>query len=364
MNKRIKCIVLLLALLLSACGSPDLPEDDGQEPPGAADAPAAEEEPPAEPEVTAEEALARTVREQYRAILGQADTYEYSQVEPSGVYRYALVPMQARHCVPALFVEQQSTMGIGYIRVFQYDPEGETVYQPAEVLMQGVGDAGGFRGSLSGAGDRNGVLVTSFFSGTGEGATQRITVERDALLTVTLWEGNIFEDTDWTTEEIGLTEIEWYGLEDTAPLDAWTPDPDFVPAEPAGEPAGEPGEEGALPTDGDRIVFRGTIDSYSYEETIRLQGCPDPNAGYTNPSDTYRMIVLDTPQNMTLESGSGEGGSYEGEVRLICVDYATLPKEYDGQHLVFSMDPNSASWPSDTGMPVGQPWAVDVRVLE
>ena len=69
----------------------------------------------------------------------------------------------------------------------------------------------------------------------------------------------------------------------------------------------ESGAESTLPTDGNRIVFTGTIGTYSYEQVIELQGCPDPNAPWTDPNQTFRLIVLDTPQEMELQPGDPVG---------------------------------------------------------
>ena len=126
----------------------------------------------------------------------------------------------------------------------------------------------------------------------------------------------------------------------------------------------ESGAESTLPTDGNRIVFTGTIGTYSYEQVIELQGCPDPNAPWTDPNQTFRLIVLDTPQEMELQPGDPVGSPRSDTVRLISVAYAEGLEQYEGQHLTFSIDPANTYWPSDTSMPVGQPSTRDVHVLQ
>ena len=74
-------------------------------------------------------------------------------------------------------------------------------------------------------------------------------------------------------------------------------------------------EEAALPEDSGRIVFQGTIDNYSYDQVIALQGTPDPNGG-SSTGMSYHLIVLDTPQVMDLRSG-GDPGTRSGEVSMI-----------------------------------------------
>ena len=349
-------LLLAAVLLLSACGGGE--KDPAENAPASGEPEA--QEPAETPEDPAEEVPdhGKLAMEQYKEIVGRAETYDYGDFgpnkEPTGEYRYALTPMQTRHNVPALLLSQPTTFGIDYIRVFQYDPDSGTLLEPPDILMEGVGEAGGFRGNLFAAGDRNGVLSCSNSSGTGEGQTQRVTLDGGAVRMVTLWAGNVLGETDWTFEEIGTEELQWHDAGDTAALDAWTPDPDFVPREPV--------DETALPEDGDRIVFRGIIGLYDYETTMFLQGCPDPNAPYTDPSDMYRLLVLDVPRNMTLTSGIDEE-LFEAGVRVVSVPYEAVPEEYDGQHLIFSIDPNATYWPTDSGMPVAQPYTMDVHIL-
>lgn len=120
-------------------------------------------------------------------------------------------------------------------------------------------------------------------------------------------------------------------------------------------------EEAALPEDSGRIVFQGTIDNYSYDQVIALQGTPDPNGG-SSTGMSYHLIVLDTPQVMDLRSG-GDPGTRSGEVSMIRIFNSEGLSQYNGQHLTFSIDPNQTYWPSDTSLPVGQPGTSDIKVL-
>ncbi len=300
--------------------------------------------------------------EQYRAIISQADTYDYDSVdEPTGAYRYALVPMTPDADAPALLLEQDTAFGISSILVFQYDTDSDSVLQAADTLSEGVGGVGGYRGSLSAAGDGNGLLSTEFSSGTGMGSTSRTTLDGDRLRSEVIWEGNIFDDTDTAADEIGFLDIDWHDIGDTAALDSWTPG--SAPVEPAPtEPEDAQDTEPAQPTDGDRIVFTGTLGAYSYSDVLALQEISDPNPG-SDQGETYWLIVLDTPQGMTLRSGDGSG-SHEGEVSLIDVTGADGLEQYIGQSLTVSIDADDTWWPSDTSLPIGQPHTSDVHVLQ
>lgn len=136
------------------------------------------------------------------------------------------------------------------------------------------------------------------------------------------------------------------------------------------EPSG-PSESGTLPTDGDRIVLTGTVGTYDYDGIITLQGQPDPNAPYYDESDleynrsmTFRVIVLDMPQTLSLQSGDYSGDYSSHEALMICINYADGMNQYEGQHITFSIDPANTWWPSDTSLPLGQPGTTDIHILD
>ena len=309
--------------------------------------------------------------EAYKTILSQADSYTYTQdsVTPTGRYQYALVQLEPEDPVPTLLLSQETEEYLWFIRVFQYDPESGTVLEPPESLTEGVAEIGGYRGGLGQMADGRGLRTISVSGGTGVTVIDRITLEGEHLVTITAWGGS-FVNT--IPEEFSFVEIQWHDGSDTAPLDSW---PDFdgtsggenaTETSSSQSAASQPGAAApALPEDGDRIVFTGTVDSYSYQEVVNLQGCPDPNAPWTDTTQNFRLIVLDTPQVMELETGDPSPASRarSGEVRLIDVSLAEGLESFDGQHLTFSIDPEETYWPSDASMPVGQPSTRDVHIL-
>lgn len=248
--------------------------------------------------------------EQYRLIVSQADRYSYSPypVTPTGHYRYALVQLETDDPVPTLLLSQEGDDYSNRVRLFQYDPESDLVIQPEEALEE--------------------------YSGGGYASAP---------------------------EKPDFVDIPWHDISDLSALDSWTP---AAGTSQQGGSSADSSTENKLPIDGDRIVFTGTVDTYSYEEVIALQGCPDPNAPWSDSSQTFRLIVLDTPQEMELQSSDPVSPPRSGTVSLISVAYAEGLDQYDGQHLTFSIDPTATYWPSDTSMPVGQPATRDVHILE
>lgn len=342
-------LALSLMTILAGCGRQEddtTADQSGQ--PQTEEPAGASQEPEPEPDPV-ELAL-----EQYRTIVGQADTYDYDSMDdPTGAYRYALVRMAPEDDVPTLLLEQGTTFGVYHALVFSYDVDGKTVVQASDTLMEGEATMGGFRGSLAMMGDGNGIRALELSSGGGDMTISRVTLDGSTLVRETAWEGRI----DQMPDEMGsFTQIDWHDVSDASALDSWTPD--AAPSVPA--PA-EPGEEPAAPvTDGDQIVFTGTLGAYSYSEVLALQGLDDPNPG-SDRGEMYWLIVLDTPQNMALRSYGGDG--YEGEVSLVNVTGADGLEQYDGQRLTVSIDANSIWWPSDTSLPLGQPSTSDVHIL-
>ena len=244
------------------------------------------------------------------------------------------------------------------MRFFQYDPETDSVIQPEESLEEGS-SGGGYHAGLAREADGNGVRLTETYGGSGDTEITRITLADKTLVREPQWSGKFTE----VPETLGLIEIKWTevsfhgsGQNETAETSG-NAETKAKPISPTGSKS-----QGSDAEDG-RIVFTGTVDTYSYEEVIALQGCPDPNAPWTDSSQTFRLIVLDTPQEMELQSGDPVGSPRSGMVRLISVAYAKGLEQYDGQHLTFSIDPSNTYWPSDSSMPVGQPATGDVHVV-
>lgn len=308
----------------------------------------------------ADQALEQAL-EQYRLIVSQADSYSYSpySVTPTGSYRYALVQLEPDDPVPTLLLSQEGDDYSDRVRLFQYDPNSNQVIQPEESLEEYSG-GGGYASGLSLQGDGMGLRLTEISGGTGSTDITRITLSNGSLVREKQWSGRM----DAIPQELSFIDIPWHDIADTAALDSWTPENGTTQPDGSSDSYADNGTAGELPTDGDRIVFTGTIDTYSYEEVIALQGCPDPNAPWSDPSQIFHLIVLDTPQEMELQSGDPVGAPRSDTVRVISVAYAEGLEQYDGQHLTFSIDPEATYWPSDTSMPVGQPGTRDVHVLK
>lgn len=84
-------------------------------------------------------------------------------------------------------------------------------------------------------------------------------------------------------------------------------------------------------------------------------------------SRTYRVIVLDAPQTLSLRGSGGEEEYYSyfsKEALMINLEYTDCMNQYMGQHITFSIAPANTYWPSDTSLPVDQPFTEDIHILE
>ena len=293
--------------------------------------------------------------EQYAAIVRQAADWfdQMDGVSPTGSYRYALVRMAPEDSVPTLLLEQETEDFMYHLRVFQYDPDSGTVFQPEQILTEGVAPVGGYRGSIGLESDGHGLSMLELSSGTGQTGISRITLEDGTLKTTTEWSGRF----DQIPEGMGSEAIDWQDAGDLTALENWTMPSETERTE---APKEQSSEAERQPEDG-KIEFTGTIDTYSYEEVVELQGSPDPNAPWSDTSAEYRLIVLDTPQEMELQ---GLDAPRSGEVRLIDVTYAEGLEQYDGQHLTFRIDPEKTYWPSDSSLPLGQPSTREIEIVD
>ena len=297
----------------------------------------------------------------YRALVPTADTLYYGYDKtPTGVYRYALCRLNAEDDFPSIVLEQQAETLEYHMLVYRWNEETGEAARVAGMADDGE-TRGGLRTGLSQMADGDGLRHTVVYSATGETVITRFTQneqEPRALSFVDEWTGAF---TDPIPESLDFYELVWYDVSDLSGLESWS----WPPAAPSGgsvpQDVPQSVSSAAPARDGDRIVFTGTIDTYTHDEVVALQGQPDPNAPWSDTEATYRLIVLDAPQTMELTSVDG---MRSGEVRMINVTGAPGLDGLDGQHLTFSIDAASAWWPSDTSLPLGQPGTQDVHVLD
>ncbi len=289
----------------------------------------------------------------YSFILSNPVNYEFEEGDGETLgYEYAIIHLENSDTVPTLLIKKSmlsSYNSLDYVRVFKYDPERDTVMAPREKIISGTG-GGGARSWMGQAEDGRGLILVEGSGGTGEGYSSRITVSG-----LQLNRQKEMEVSNFLTADFGIVDIEWSAVDDLSQVDKWSA---WQPPESAQYAQDA---ESVITEDGDRIVLTGTVGVYSYNEVLSLQGTSDPNPGYSDTSQTFVLIVLDSSQDLTLVSGDRQS-NWTGTASLIDVSDAGI-SDYAGQHITFSIDGGRTYWPSDTSLPLGEPSTSDVHVL-
>lgn len=321
-----------------------------------------EEEPPveAEPERSA-------FLDVYSELLSKADSYNYDCIgaTPTGVYQYALVTLKEGDEIPALLIAQEADDYMLRGRVFLYDAALNQVLQPEEVLFMGVAGVGGYRGDLSTGEGQTQLQLTDVSAGTGAVNVSRILVSGNRLTFESIGSGTLGQKIAGVTYE----DIQWFDISDSTGLDNFSATQNQTSEGSKSESKSKSksaADMDALPTDGNRLVLTGTVERMTYDEAVKLQGCPDPNG--SDPKQTWTSIRLDAPQML---EGTQDISTWKSEHSVILTSSSILVKlgiqedtlsEYVGKHIIFSA--GSYTKASDTSVPMGIPWAEDIHVLK
>ena len=268
----------------------------------------------------------------YKEIINRAESYDYQLnawevlFEPKlQKYQYALVTVNATDTIPTLLLRDYTQNYHDYVRVFRYNPQTGTVAAPENIICSDQKAVSSLYVNQADNGD--GLIISVNNSGNGRYySLHKLTFSGDTMNTAFEWEGSI---TDPMPENLSYHEIEWNDISKA----------DFKASV----------EQEELPTDGDWIVFAGTMKEYSYDEVIELQGMPDPNPGSTDRSKTYMIITLDEPMEMAVNTVDG---TVNKTVKMIYLRSASTAS-FDESHHIYSVNPAGIWAQSDTSLPLG-----------
>lgn len=179
---------------------------------------------PAEPEpVSEEDQMKQAMYKQYSEIIDNAADYFSGIVIPnkSAQYEYSLVYMDPDNPqIPQLLLKQKYEGEMDHIFIFSFDESDSQVFKIQEqVLFEGVARVGGSRASLQATSDGNGLIVTSWQSGTGQTWINRYVVSGHDISSTTEWEGRI----DRRPKDPSAIDIDWYEATDKSGLEQIAP---------------------------------------------------------------------------------------------------------------------------------------------
>ncbi len=122
--------------------------------------------------------------------------------------------------IPQLLLKQKYEGEMDHIFIFSFDESDSQAFKVQEqVLFEGVARVGGSRASLQATSDGNGLIVTSWQSGTGQTWINRYVVSGHDISSTTEWEGRI----DRRPKDPSAIDIDWYEATDKSGLEQIAP---------------------------------------------------------------------------------------------------------------------------------------------
>ena len=359
--KTLLALVIATSLTLVGCGQK------------AAEEPKKEEENPFE-----------KVAEQYEAQINGHEEIDfaidgYGNENATYMYEYAFVNMNDDDIPELLIGKTDESFGVKYIKVFYYDKENNKLLSPTENIEIGVAGAGGFRADVVASNKKDGLILEQGSGMNGQFEIVRINldIKEDgtiALKNTTLQEYMLGDEVERETDGENLA-INWYTIDDLSALEQFKAgkldltkeaeknndsvskeeNKDSTAEEKDDSESSEEPKKTGVEVD-NKTVFQGTLKYLSYNEVLELQGIEDPNPGYADTSEKFALLVFDQETSVTAESGDGTG-SYENAAKMIKLPNFADAEKYNGKEVKVKI--TSMFWPSDTSLPLLQPYALE-----
>jgi hypothetical protein len=346
-------VVLLLALSLGACKSQDKETKE---------------------EVKVE-SLNEKIAKAYSQVLDKADKYDYQdEGQEAREYEYAIVKMDGEK-IPQLLLSKNSDLR--YVKVFSYNEKEEKPIECSESIVYGAAGVGGFRGDIMSRSDYKGLEYIETSSGTGDTSVENISIENGQLKRETKWEGRY----DQMPEDDSTQEIVWSKINDKSQLekiagkeitsDGESTSKDRIQAKERDKEskstAGSNKEKVQAmireERKAGRLVLDGKIRILTYMQVLEVQGIDDPNPEHSNPNEEYIIFILAKPQKITARSSGGMHMTTR-QVKVMCLPDSDYVRKYDGKNVTISVDLDETMFPSDVGLPLGEPMSASFKILD
>ena len=112
-----------------------------------------------------------------------------------------------------------------------------------------------------------------------------------------------------------------------------------------------------------RQVLDGKIRILTYMQVLEVQGIDDPNPEHSNPNEEYIIFILAKPQKITARSSGGMHMTTR-QVKVMCLPDSDYVRKYDGKNVTISVDLDETMFPSDVGLPLGEPMSASFKILD
>lgn len=336
----------------------------------------------------------------YKKVLANADKYNFSEADlkidaNQSKYSYALVNMSDRD-IPEL-VLRKNLEGISLLKFFAANKDYSDVVSSDDLIGSGV--ASGIRAVVSQYADSNSLSYVEWSSGTGDTEAYKVTMDiadSNPLKQEKYWSGIItdlpkqnikdinFVSTDDTTLLDNLAKTEDNTYEKTVSNkggDSNSEDKDSKKAEKKAEKksdkkASKKAASGesldskikAEKASG-RQVVSGTVRVLLYNQVLEAQNIQDPNPGYSDTNQTFMILILDNKTSVTLHhSGDMDNPPHPSDATMMAIEDGSQAKQimekYVNKKVYVSFTVKDGVFPSDTGLPLGEPRLHNLKVIE
>lgn len=350
----------------------------------------------------------------YKKVLANADKYNFNEADSEidasqSKYSYALVNMSDRD-IPEL-VLRKNLEGLSLLKFFAANKDYSDVVSSNDLICDGARDIGGFRAVVSQYADSNSLRYVEWSSGTGDTEAYKVTMniaDSNPIKEEKYWSGIItdlpkqnikdinFVSTDDTTLLDNLAKTEDNIYEKTVSnkgSDSNSEDKDSKKAEKksdkksdkkASKKADSKKSASSESLDSKikaekasgRQVVSGTVKVLSYNKVLELQNMLDPSQGYSDPSpgysdsnQTFMILILDNKTSVTLRQiGDMRKPPYPSDARMLAFDDGSQAKQimekYVNKKVYVSFTVDDGFFPSDAGLPLGEPHFQNIKVIE
>lgn len=335
----------------------------------------------------------------YKKVLANADKYNLNEADSEidtskSKYSYALVNMSDRD-IPELILRKNYKY-VSRSKVFAANKDYSDVVSSNDLICDGVGDIGGFRASLSQYADSNSLSYVEWSSGTGDTEAYKVTMniaDSNPLKKEKYWSGIItdlpkqntkninFVSTDDTTLLDNLAKTEDNTYKKTVSNKGGDSNSEDKDSKKSGENASKKADSKKSASGesldskikaekaSGRQVVSGTVKVLSYNQVLEAQNIQDPNPGSSDPNQTFMILILDNKTSVTLpHSGDMGNPPHPSDATMMASDDGSQAKQimekYVNKKVYVSFIVNDGFFPSDTGLPLGEPHLCNLKVIE
>lgn len=335
----------------------------------------------------------------YKKVLANADKYNLNEADSEidtskSKYSYALANMSDRD-IPELILRKNYKY-VSRSKVFAANKDYSDVVSSNDLICDGVGDIGGFRASLSQYADSNSLSYVEWSSGTGDTEAYKVTMniaDSNPLKKEKYWSGIItdlpkqntkninFVSTDDTTLLDNLAKTEDNTYKKTVSNKGGDSNSEDKDSKKSGENASKKADSKKSASGesldskikaekaSGRQVVSGTVKVLSYNQVLEAQNIQDPNPGSSDPNQTFMILILDNKTSVTLpHSGDMGNPPHPSDATMMAFDDGSQAKQimekYVNKKVYVSFIVNDGFFPSDTGLPLGEPHLCNLKVIE